>query len=105
MRVLLQSSTLNTCPRAELRGEGQYLIGPERRCGISDMELAAIMLSHAISYLVENQRAHRHPSLQASREAIQFLCQGAKEIHRSERRAPARHSIEAWLSKIEIRRH
>lgn len=96
----MQNLTFNTFTKTERRGKGPYLIGPERRCGISDMELAAAILSDALSYLSENQLAGRYLSLEANREAIRLLCQAAQEIYHSERRAPARRSIAAWLFKI-----
>ena len=76
-----------------------YLLGPERRCGISDMELAAAMLSHAVAYLIEEQRAGRRLPLQANREAIRLLCQAGDAVACGERREPARQLIAAWLSK------
>lgn len=84
---------------AKNRGFGPYLLGPERRCGISDIELAAAMLSHAVAYLINEQLAGRRSPIQANRDAIQILCQAGEALALTERREPGRRFIAEWISK------
>ena len=79
--------------------EKPYLLGPERRCGVSDLELAAAMLAHAVSYLIGEQLVGRRFPPQANREAVQILCQAAEAVESIERREPARRLIAAWIRK------
>jgi hypothetical protein len=71
--------------------------GPERRQGMSTLELGSIMLSHAIQYLVSEQFAGRRPSVQANREAIAILSRTRLGLGLMERREPARSKIYAQL--------
>ena len=95
----MQSSTPSASSSTDSRGWRPHLLGPERRCGISDTVLAATMLSHAIDYLLNEQLAGRRSHIQANREAIQILCQAGDAITRTERREPERRLVAAWLRK------
>ncbi len=74
--------------------------GPERRQGISTLEQGAIMLSHAVQYLVFEQFAGRKPALQANREAIMILSRARCELGMMEQRDPARGRIHAMFRKL-----
>lgn len=96
----MQSSIPSASSSTDSRGWRPYLLGPERRCGISDAVLAATMLSHAVAYLLNEQLAGGRSPVQANREAIQILCQAGDAIARTERREPERRLVAAWLRKV-----
>ena len=84
----MQNSTPDASSSANSRGWRPHLLGPERRCGISNTQSAAAILSHAVAYLIDEQLAGRRFPLKANREAIQILCQAGEAIAHTERREP-----------------
>lgn len=95
----MQSLSLSLSSSSAPKGRKLHLLGPERRCGISDQELASQMLSHAVSYLVEDQLAGRCLLTQANREAIHILCRAGTALASDERRESERPFIAAWIGK------
>ena len=71
---------------------------PERRQGVSDLEFASVALSHAVRYLISEQRAGRCINVRGSRQAVTILCECAESLIEVERREPAREALTEWLA-------
>jgi len=70
----------------------------DRRLGVSDLESASLLLSHAVLYLSSEQRAGRCTSVRGNRMAITILCDCAEALAALERRESARVALDSWLA-------
>jgi len=83
---------------ASAPSNGETSSAPERRHGISDLERASLLLSHAVQYLSLEQRAGRCTSVRSNRQAITTLCECAETLTELEHREYARETLADWLA-------
>lgn len=78
---------------------------PDRRHGLSDLELAFSTLSRAVEYLLTEQLAGRRPDLRSNREAVAILCDLSRPLLSAEKRIDHRGKVAAWLRKRDLVRY
>lgn len=94
--IMLSSSSIRPLPHQAEYGWKEF--GRDRRSGLSDVEIASLMLLHAISYLTKEQLKGNRPVL-ANRDAMKILCAAGQAMAVTERRRPLRLSMLGWLRR------